>query len=372
MKRALWVAAGVCAVMAGVGAALYAQMSADLKAVVETDRAFAEASVAKGTRDAFLAFLADDSLLFRPQPVPAKMFTRNRPTPPGKLTWAPMFADAASSSDIAYTTGPFEFRKGEMTETPASYGHYLSVWRKQKDGQWRMEASLTSSHEKFTPAVADVKEVRTLPAGAAGGASGAGEKPGAVKPADTKPGDTKPGDAKPAETKPGETKAPSAKPADPTGAAAPATGTPATSAPPAPGTAKPGAPVTLPAPLSPAKQAEQALKDVDIAFAKLAADQGSVKAFQATAADGIRLHRDGVLPMIGKAGLEKVQPSMLGSAWQPAHARMSASGDFGYTTGAISLGSAPTPGSQQQPHFYLRIWRKDKAGAWKLHADMVN
>jgi ketosteroid isomerase-like protein len=396
-----------------------AQMTPAVRAIVEQERAFSAASVAKSTRDAFMEFLADDSLLFRPGPVPGKMFIRNRPAPPGKLVWAPTFADAASSEDIGYTTGPYEFRKAEMTETPQSWGHYVSIWRKQRDGSWKVEVELGVSHEKFSTAVADVKDVATPPA-----APGGGAKPATATGADSAKPAAAGAEAKSA-TPP---KAPAAGAANPpaAGAAAPTqkpgtgtgtgAGAPATAAKPAPaagtagtaGTATPaaagaapaansgkppaaGAPATSPtsstppanppaagatpvpaAPLSPAKQAEEALKEVDRAFAKAVADQGAVKAFAATMSPTIRLYRNGSMPIVGKAALEAMQASALGSSWQPAHARVSASGDFGYTTGMISMGAAPTPGSQGQPQYYVRVWRKDKSGAWKVELDIVN
>jgi ketosteroid isomerase-like protein len=400
MKRAVWLAAGICSLV-GLGVVARAQMTPAVRAIVEQERAFSAASVAKSTRDAFMEFLADDSLLFRPGPVPGKMFIRNRPAPPGKLVWAPTFADAASSEDIGYTTGPYEFRKAEMTETPQSWGHYVSIWRKQRDGSWKVEVELGVSHEKFSTAVADVKEVATPPA-AAGGA-----KPAATTGADSARPAAAGAEAKSA-TPP---KAPAAGAANPpaagaatppqkpgTGAAAakPAAGTanpPAAGATPAANSAKPpaaaaGAPAnsaTPPAnppaagatpapaaPLSPAKQAEEALKELDRAFSKAVADQGAVKAYAATSSPAIRLYRNGSMPIVGKAAVEAMQATALGTSWQPAHARVSASGDFGYTTGMISMGAAPTPGSQGQPQYYVRVWRRDKSGAWKVELDIVN
>jgi ketosteroid isomerase-like protein len=393
MKRAFWFTAGICLSLVGFGVVARGQMTPAVRAIVEQERAFSAASVAKTTRDAFMEFLADDSLLFRPGPVPGKMFTRNRPAPPGKLVWAPMFADAASSEDLGYTTGPYEFRKAEMTETPSSWGHYVTIWRKQRDGSWKVEVELGISHEKFSTAVADVKDVATPPATGAPAAAGAGAatKPGA-KPASGASANPPAAGATPAATsakppaagagansatppKAGGTANPPAAGAAPGAASAkpPAAGAPAN--PPAAGATPPapGAPGATPSqPLSPAKQAEEALKEVDRAFAKAVAEQGAVKAFAATSSPQIRLYRNGNLPILGKTGLEAMQANALGSSWQPAHARVAGSGDFGYTTGMITMGAAPTPGSQGQPQYYVRVWRKDKSGAWKVELDIVN
>jgi ketosteroid isomerase-like protein len=97
-----------------------------------------------------------------------------------------------------------------------------------------------------------------------------------------------------------------------------------------------------------------------------------VKAYAATVSPHIRLYRAGSLPIVGKAAVEAMQATALGSSWQPAHARVAASGDFGYTTGMISMGAAPAPGSQGQPQYYVRVWRRDKSGAWKVELDIAN
>ena len=50
----------------------------NLQALVEAERAFARAAATKGTRDAFLEFLADDGIVFQPGPINGKEFWRQR------------------------------------------------------------------------------------------------------------------------------------------------------------------------------------------------------------------------------------------------------------------------------------------------------
>ena len=64
-----------------------------LQAMIDQERAFAKLAVEKGTRDAFLEYLADESLLFTPGPTPGKLYYKNRPALPMKLRWVPEFAD---------------------------------------------------------------------------------------------------------------------------------------------------------------------------------------------------------------------------------------------------------------------------------------
>jgi len=66
-----------------------------------------------------------------------------------RLTWKPIGADISSSGDLGYTYGTYEFQsKDKAGKTVVSHGKYTSIWKKQKDGSWKVvldmgNASLT-------------------------------------------------------------------------------------------------------------------------------------------------------------------------------------------------------------------------------------
>jgi ketosteroid isomerase-like protein len=122
-------------------------MSGELRALVETERAFARASVEKGMKEAFLSFAADDGVLFRRTVVNAKELWRGtNPAPTGLLTWRPAFADIARAGDAGYTFGPWEFRANPADKDAAGHGQFVTFWRKQQDGTWKFEADIGISH----------------------------------------------------------------------------------------------------------------------------------------------------------------------------------------------------------------------------------
>ena len=55
------------------------------------------------------------------------------------LTWAPVGADISASGDLGYTYGTFEFRsKDKDGKAVVDHGKYTSIWKKQKDGSWKV------------------------------------------------------------------------------------------------------------------------------------------------------------------------------------------------------------------------------------------
>jgi ketosteroid isomerase-like protein len=114
---------------------------ADLAAMADTERAFAKSATVKGWRDAFLEFFADDAIAFTPAVTSAKDRLRQQPSTPFTefaLIWEPRTGDVSASGDLGWLTGPStSINHKSATRTPR-YGCYLSVWRKQPDGRWRV------------------------------------------------------------------------------------------------------------------------------------------------------------------------------------------------------------------------------------------
>jgi ketosteroid isomerase-like protein len=121
-----------------------------LQEMVKTEQAFSKMGEEKNKRDAFLAFIADDGLLFRPGAVNGKKWLLEHPAPPTDkkplLAWQPSFAGMSASGDMGFTTGPWEFKGDVKDEKPSGYGHFITVWKKQADGTWKFVVDLGISH----------------------------------------------------------------------------------------------------------------------------------------------------------------------------------------------------------------------------------
>src|SRR6266478_6341301 len=139
----------ICSMM-GTTPAQDKKQAGDLKSMVETERAFARMSEEKGTREAFVAFIADEGILFRPTPVLGKKWMQENPLPPSTtrplLAWQPIFAFVSSAGDLGYTTGPWQYKKDIKDAQPTAFGNFMTVWKKQADGSWKFALDLGVSN----------------------------------------------------------------------------------------------------------------------------------------------------------------------------------------------------------------------------------
>ena len=65
------------------------------------------------------------------------------------------------SADLGYTTGPAEWRKTREDEKPFGYGQFVSIWKKQGDGTWKVVLDVGS--ELPAPAKSDETSELEIP-----------------------------------------------------------------------------------------------------------------------------------------------------------------------------------------------------------------
>jgi ketosteroid isomerase-like protein len=51
------------------------------------------------------------------------------------LTWEPMGGSVANSGELGYTFGVYSLKPNN--EDTVLYGTYVSIWKKQTDGNWK-------------------------------------------------------------------------------------------------------------------------------------------------------------------------------------------------------------------------------------------
>ena len=257
--------------------------------IVATERAFAALSPKEGFHAAFVAYFAEDGVVFDPTPTNGRAKHQGKPAPKGVLSWAPGWAAVARAGDIGFTSGPWEYREpGEKAPPPAT-GWFFTAWRRQADGSYKVEADLG----------VDAKLDYAPPAQVV--------------------------DAMPAPD--------SSRPARPSDAAA-------------------------------------ARAQVAAAEHKLeaAGEQGLGAAISAAADSALRVYRDGALPADGAAAAGPVLSADTRKAsCRAARVAAASSGDLGYAYGTCT----PSGGDASKGFGFLRVWRRQGNGTWKVLVDVT-
>ena len=115
----------------------------DKSRLIEVDREFSQMSVKQGIAKAFVNYAADNAMILRDNMLP--IVGQNAigdlwaNTPDGaKLIWEPDFADIATSGDLGYTIGHWTYSVTDSSgKTQSSKGRYVTIWKKQADGNWK-------------------------------------------------------------------------------------------------------------------------------------------------------------------------------------------------------------------------------------------
>jgi ketosteroid isomerase-like protein len=112
----------------------------------EAERNFAKASVMIGRNAAFAENFAEESVIFTDKWITnGKQFWQGRKPSAVVLKWEPEFMDIASSRDFGISTGPWEAQEYRPNTGPLSTGYFLTVWRKESDGVWKVILDAGSS-----------------------------------------------------------------------------------------------------------------------------------------------------------------------------------------------------------------------------------
>jgi ketosteroid isomerase-like protein len=267
--------------------------SRSLKTLIESERAFSRLSEEKGIREAFLTYLADDSVVFLPRPVPGRKAYEEAPADsPTLLTWEPAYAEVSPAGDLGYTTGPYQATNRSNTIASPRFGHYVSLWQKQPTGLWKVVLDIGISHPQpgFKPLEVMTKK-----------------------------------DAR-----------------------------------------RPRRLVRV----EKLRELNFLLK-IEAEFAAKAATEGILAAYLAYADEDIRLYRDGALPSGGKEVLRREFSDYAGKqTWAPVDGDVSRYGALGFIFGTAEA----RDGNLQDPakaSSYLRIWRKNPEGLWKIALDLA-
>ena len=116
------------------------------RSLAAAETAFAAHSVRENMRVAFLAAFAPDGVFVRNGWIVSNDYLRDQPAPAIVLDWRPQYVETAASGDLGLSTGPSKIASKANPETPPTYGQFVSVWRREPGGPWKVAVDLGVSH----------------------------------------------------------------------------------------------------------------------------------------------------------------------------------------------------------------------------------
>jgi ketosteroid isomerase-like protein len=126
--------------------------AAEEAALRDVDLQWSKAAGAKSVNE-FIAFFADDAAVFAPN-MPAmtskeavqRWMSGLMANPGYALSWQPTKAGVSSGGDLGYTMGTYELTlNGPKGKPVTDHGKYLTLWKKQADGGWKVLADTFNS-----------------------------------------------------------------------------------------------------------------------------------------------------------------------------------------------------------------------------------
>src|SRR5262245_52499887 len=149
MHRYVWIAGLAALFAAGCSRSVNVQQERD--ALMAADREWSQTTK---DPDKFLTYFSPEATLYPPgMPMTTgsaairKTGTEMFSAPGMSLQWTPAKADVSASGDLGLTAGTYEVTMGGMAEK----GKYVSVWRKQTDGSWKVTEDIFNADTAGPP-----------------------------------------------------------------------------------------------------------------------------------------------------------------------------------------------------------------------------
>lgn len=119
-----------------------------VKKIYDTEKAFERMVAGQGINAGIIEFLAPDGVMFVPEATNARKWWKSQPASPATLTWNPVWIDVSSNGALAYSIGNSVYRERGKDDPTVFYGHYISIWSRQMNGEYRAVVDAGINHEK--------------------------------------------------------------------------------------------------------------------------------------------------------------------------------------------------------------------------------
>lgn len=113
--------------------------------IVAADYYASELAANKGVLEGLKYGVDQQTIFFQPAPEKALHYLKNLPNIPDSMSWKPVMAKIAKSNEWGFTSGRFVSKNTGMQE---KYGEYLSIWKRDRKGRWKIAFRAEINHPK--------------------------------------------------------------------------------------------------------------------------------------------------------------------------------------------------------------------------------
>ena len=121
------------------------QLSAqsNIDTLISAEKKFAKLALDKGFKEAFLANLDSNGVVFSGGKILNGIQTyQKQPAGKEKVIWDPAFAVISASGDLGVNTGPYQYFLNDTALQPLVQGQFTTVWHKTGSGEWKVLADM--------------------------------------------------------------------------------------------------------------------------------------------------------------------------------------------------------------------------------------
>lgn len=143
-----------CAPSPGLDPRPGVDVEAERQAVLQADREFMQETAERGV-EAWVSYFSEDGAMLpatgevvRGHAAIRALMAPAFEIPGYTITWDPTFAEVSEGGDLAYTFGNYETTVSDAEgNRMATRGRYVTVWRKQDDGSWKVVLDMGNTED---------------------------------------------------------------------------------------------------------------------------------------------------------------------------------------------------------------------------------
>lgn len=140
-----------------IGAAsVFSYGQPEFQQMIDADKSLSSYAEQMGTKTAYLKYLADDGVIFKPEATNGKdWWNLQKEEPKTVLSRTMESADIAANGLLGYTAGRWEQTPKKKGDPGRKIGQYLTVWSKKPDGKFYVIIDVMTEYDEAAPAVGE-------------------------------------------------------------------------------------------------------------------------------------------------------------------------------------------------------------------------